>query len=524
MNRTIWTLTFALSLVVVGPRAAAAADDEAVPVPADEATSAEPETQAPAAETPPAEQPAAELPAVETPPADQPAAELPAAETPPAEEPAAELPTAETPPAEQPAAELPTAETPPAEQPAAELPTAETPPAEQPAPAAEAPAPELPTAEPAPAVEPAPAAEAPAPELPTAEPAPAGPGPELPTAEQPAAPAGELPAEQPAAEAPATEVPATEVPAEAPAAEGPATEVVPVEAPAAESPPAEAAPAEAAPAEAAPAEAAPAEAAETEVPATEEAAPAAAAAAEAPAPVAPLKLEREVTAAPVWRLGSQDREFDDFVRAGMPSDSAVKPVSRVVGPADADHNAATTNQDILVSGTHPRGRTFVAYRPENTRCSARYLGLVVVDQSAGPDVSRGVVRRARDGMYGGDLLYSLDDVRADFDRQRRAARGGTGRPVVGKVHCFGEDRVYQARVDDTLIVDRGSADGVAVAWLCEIPLPGRDRQLTYGRVVKVTPHQSFVTVMKIFTPVQLGDQARLSRLPLASGAGADSRR
>ena len=67
-----------------------------------------------------------------------------------------------------------------------------------------------------------------------------------------------------------------------------------------------------------------------------------------------------------------------------------------------------------------------------------------------------------------------------------------------------------AAAHDILMVNKGGEDGVALGWLFELVVPGRDRELTSGRVVRVDPRASFVQLRKIYQPVQAGDRARLS--------------
>jgi hypothetical protein len=255
-----------------------------------------------------------------------------------------------------------------------------------------------------------------------------------------------------------------------------------------------------------------------EEPATE------AVAAEAPATPSLVPTEAAEVAPPRLAAPTKERAFLEFLRAGISTGAGpLQPPAVVVRVANAASRQASNDEEVIIGGTHPRGKAFAAYRIVPQSCIARYIALVAVDRSADPGNVRAVVKRSAEGVMAGDVLYPVDDIRAEYERQR--GRAGTGgKPVLGTVGCFPEDRAYQARSDDTFVVDRGSADGVSMAWLCEVVTPGKDQPPTYGRVVKVTPHASFVTLMKVYAPVQVGDQARLSGRPLtATGRGARAR-
>ncbi|MEK7477354.1 MAG: hypothetical protein AAB152_17170 [Candidatus Coatesbacteria bacterium] len=317
-------------------------------------------------------------------------------------------------------------------------------------------------------------------------------------------------AELPAAEAPAAEAPAAELPAaELPTGETPAPEAIPVEVPAAEAAVAEAPATESTPPSA-------------EEPVTE---PAPAVAVEEPVPPTLVPTRPAVAPAPVLSARTQERAFQDFTRAGLSTAAGpIKAPAMVVRVANAASRQASNDEEVIVAGTHPRGKAFAAYRNVPGSCMAKYVALLAVDRPADSGNMRAIVKRSSEGVMAGDLLYPVDDLRAEYERQRGRAGASGGKPVLATVGCFPEDRRYQARSDDTFVVDRGSADGVSMAWLCEVVTPGKDQPPTYGRVVKVTPHASFVTIMKVYAPVQVGDQTRLSERPLTTSVrGARAR-
>jgi len=416
----------------------------------------------------------------------------------------------------------------------AAAPEAKPAPAPAPAPAAPAPTAQAPASKPeaAPATDKAPAAD----EAPAADAPPAG-------EETPAADAAPAADEAPAADAApaADEAPATEAaPAadEAPAAgEAPATEAAPAAAatPAAKdgTPPADAKSAETpaaaddnmelsdeGEADAPAAAAAPAPATEEAVPAVEPepvapSAPVAAApipeAPRAPAPAADLAVEApKIT----WTSRAAERAFTDFLRAGiaMTAEAPARFATDVAGMGDEAHVYASAGQEVLVKGSWPRGQMFVAYRPVPGAEIARYVGTIAIRQQAGAGASRGVVTKSADAIAPGDQLLSFDAVRDEYERQRSAATTAraSGRAVSASVRATSEGAATLTRSDDVLELDRGSADGVSLAWLCEFAVPGRDRQVTWGRVVKVEQHSSHVAVMKLYQPVHVGDVARLS--------------
>jgi hypothetical protein len=72
---------------------------------------------------------------------------------------------------------------------------------------------------------------------------------------------------------------------------------------------------------------------------------------------------------------------------------------------------------------------------------------------------------------------------------------------------------------EILYCDKGSADGVALGWTFEAAVPGQERELTLGRVVRVDPHASFIRLVRMYQPVQVGDGARL----FANSAAASAR-
>jgi hypothetical protein len=149
-------------------------------------------------------------------------------------------------------------------------------------------------------------------------------------------------------------------------------------------------------------------------------------------------------------------------------------------------------------------------------CSARYIGVVAIRKAVGVGQSRGTVVRSADAVESGDALVAMDDLRAEFERQASRQSGLTG--IQASVGCFASGGSIDSTMDDAVILDRGSADGVGLGWFCEFPLPGQERNLTYGRVVRVSPHAATVLLMRLYEPVQVGDRARLSSGAPAAGA------
>jgi hypothetical protein len=78
-------------------------------------------------------------------------------------------------------------------------------------------------------------------------------------------------------------------------------------------------------------------------------------------------------------------------------------------------------------------------------------------------------------------------------------------------------------MQDAVILDRGAAEGVGLGWLCEFLVPGKDRNLSYGRVVRVGLHACTVMMMRLYDPVQVGDRAKLSSGASAAGVKAARR-
>ncbi len=404
-------------------------------------------------------------------PAAKPAAEAPAAEpaveaegVPAADEPAA---TEEASAEDAPAAEAaPAAEEPAAEAAADEAPAGEADAAEESAPEAEPPAAETPA--------PAPVAVAPAP-APTAAVTPAAPAASEPeSADEDTEIADDAPAAEPAPVA--TGIPTAPVPA--------AVEEAVAEPEAAEEPVAMEAAAEPLDLPSAP-------------------------------PLPTVRAEEEPAPAMIrWTNKASERAFTDFIRAGLALDPAAPPAfaARVTGTPDPARHYAGQSQELLVDGNWPRGQMFVAYRLEPGVAVAHYVGIVAVRQKVATGTARAVALKAADGIREGDVLLAFDAIRNDYERQRAQAgrRAVGGKPVVASVRALSDGRSFVGTSDQVLCVDRGSAEGIGLAWLCEFAVPGKDRQVTWGRVVKVDRHACHVALMKLYQPVRIGDEARLS--------------
>lgn len=235
------------------------------------------------------------------------------------------------------------------------------------------------------------------------------------------------------------------------------------------------------------------------------------------APEAPQPL-------PVWNARAQEAAFTDFLRAGIPVDP-LKPTAfaaRVAGATDAFRSGSVQREQLFITGAHASGRVFAVYRVTPGARLARYVGLVSMLRSAGADRTRAVVLRSMDIIQAGDGLVALDDARSEFDAERSRANRDAAKAgeAAGRVVCFHEDREIQTQPDDVLLVDRGSRDGITLAWVCEMPQEGSDRVAAYGRVVRLTPDACLVRVLKSYEPVRAGVTARLASRPASDRARA----
>ncbi len=364
--------------------------------------------------------------------------------------------------------------------------------------AAPVPAPAKPAAAPAPAPAPTPAPAAKAAPAPAAAPTEA-----TATAEDEAA-EGEEESEEPGEEA-ASEEAAAPTPAPVPA-----------------------------PVAAAPAQA-PAPAAEPE-PETEEAVEAEAPAAAEPvveAAVTESPVEAEVFTAPViapepspvpaWNARAHGAAFTDFLRAGIPTDPVkgmTFPAS-IVGMSEPSRLTSSQGEQVFISGSHPAGTVFAIYRSRRGARIATYIGLVSTLRSSAPGRTRAVVMRSVDSILPGDGLLPLAAAQAEFSRERdRATRDVEAGEAAGSVVSMAENRAIQDRPDDLLLVNRGSRDGVTLAWVCELPREGSDRVAAYGRVVRTSDDSCLVRVVKSYEPVRPGVAARLASRPATDRARA----
>lgn len=227
---------------------------------------------------------------------------------------------------------------------------------------------------------------------------------------------------------------------------------------------------------------------------------------------------------PVWNARAQEAAFTDYLRAGIPVNPLKGPLfaARVVGTTDSFRSGSVQREQMFVTGSHATGRVFVVYRAIRGARLARYIGLVSMLKPAGADRTGAVALRAVDMIQPGDGLVALDDARKEFDGERaRATRESEqAGETAGRVVCFHEDREIQTMPDDVLLVNRGSRDGITLAWVCELPEQGSDRVAAYGRVVRLAPDACLVKVLKSYEPVRAGVTARLASRPASDRARA----
>jgi hypothetical protein len=234
-----------------------------------------------------------------------------------------------------------------------------------------------------------------------------------------------------------------------------------------------------------------------------------------PVPEAELAMpELETEPAPVfvWSAKAQERAFDDFLKAGfeMGTSASPVPVSLVMDTADGVHSLATLDDAVIIKGFFKRGQLLAAYHVSPGGCGAGYVGILAVVRTAGQATCRAVVKRITERISPGDLLLPLEEVRADFERQKRTAARGAGGEVTASVSCLSDERNSINGPNDIIQLDRGSADGVALGWLAQAQMPGKESELTYGRVVRVGRNSCFIRIAKIYQPLISGDPVRLS--------------
>jgi len=234
-------------------------------------------------------------------------------------------------------------------------------------------------------------------------------------------------------------------------------------------------------------------------------------------------MEAEVLPTIAWNPRQLKGAFADFLEAGSADmkDAAQFP-SHVLRVSGVGRMAVAKGDEVVISGTYRRGQVLAAYHVDSGVSLSRYVGLVSVTAPAGTGASRATIIRSRDAMWVGDSLQPIEDVQESFASQRETSARPSAYPVVGRVERFGDGTLTQLYKDSLLVVNRGSRDGVGLAWLCELIVPGKATGTTYGRVVRADRYTCFVRPMKIYQPVQAGDQVRLSVSPLA-GKSARSR-
>ena len=213
----------------------------------------------------------------------------------------------------------------------------------------------------------------------------------------------------------------------------------------------------------------------------------------------------------VWSAKARERAFDDFLASGYETGTTAspRPVSSVVEIADGISSGAVLNEAVIIRGYFKRGQIFAAFRVSPENCGAGYVGMITVTRTAGRATSRAVVMRMAERVMTGDLLVPLDDVRAEFERQKRTAARSRGGMVTASVFCLSDGRTSVSIPHDIVQLDRGSADGVALGWLAQACVPGKESELTFGRVVRVGRKSCFIRIAKIYQPLETGDPIRL---------------
>ncbi len=218
----------------------------------------------------------------------------------------------------------------------------------------------------------------------------------------------------------------------------------------------------------------------------------------------PAEPEIEERAPAPEPSGPPPKGFDEFLKCGIAlGKSPVTFDSQVLGRAAEVGAHAINGQEVVVEGSHPTGAQFAAYRAGRGSCVAYFLGMVEIMGPMGEMSCRGVVSRSEGPIAAGDVLYSYNALRADFDKQ--IGMEGDERQVKANVRCIQSGGRWLRNPREVMQLEAGRDAGVLYGQYFQASIPGYAGKKTYGRVIRVDKESCFLKIMKIYQPLQIGD-------------------